>query len=65
MTSLIRNKLQGDTMTKWAISCAKCECNEFKNEKNQYIMTSDIDNPHGEMIVTAECVKCGHVQCVV
>ena len=52
-------------MTKWTVTCAKCTCNEFTNEKIQYMVTSDINDPHGEEIVMAECVECGHVQCVV
>ena len=51
-------------MTKWAVAC-KCGCSEFKNEKKQYMVTSDLDDPHGEVIVMAECIDCGHVQCVV
>lgn len=51
-------------MTKWAVAC-KCGCDEFKNERKQYMVTSDTDDPHGEAIVMAECVECGHVQCVV
>ena len=44
-------------MTKWNVTC-KCGCDEFKNEKNMYVVTSDLDNPHGELLLMADCTNC-------
>ena len=52
-------------MQEWNVECAKCGSLHFKNERNAYVVTSDIDNPQGELIVMAECIECGHVQTVI
>ena len=52
--------LQGDNMAKWNVTC-KCGCSEFKNVKNMYVVTSDMDDPHGELLLMGECVRCGNL----
>ena len=40
------------------IACV-CGCTNFENERNEYIVTSDIDDPRGGLILIADCIQCG------
>ncbi len=45
-------------MGKWNVACS-CGCSEYENERNVYVVTSDMDDPHGELTLMGNCVQCG------
>ena len=51
-------------MKEWNVTCV-CGCAHFRNEKNVYVVTSDMDDARGELITVADCVECGKNQSVV